>query len=89
MTTQELVELIRTLDDKTAVKILRDELQQAWIRGWNKREHVNKKLKGFSQRQLHRRESELELLIEKYSRMGYSGSKLEELVQKELLLDEK
>lgn len=89
MTIAEFVKLIRTVDEQTAEKIVKDEMQMAWERGWNKREHVQKKINGFRQRQERRREAELELLVEKYSKMGYSGIKLEELIQKELLLDEK
>lgn len=85
----ELVHFIKSSDDRTCVELIHNLLDDMWIRGWNRRDHVAKLQNGFRYRQKLRHEEELEILVEKYSKMGYFGTTLDELVQKELMLDQK
>ena len=90
MDAREFVKFIRTNpDEELSIRLLNKSFQNYWLRGHDKRNWFELRLKFVRDRTIKRFQEEFEPIMEKVAREGYSGEHLERRAMQIYLRDDK
>lgn len=89
MRTRQLINMLKQLDEDKACEHLVKIMEDIWLRGYNRRDLVEKKINGFRIINRKKMEDELSIISERLSRQGYFGKYLEQKTWEEYLNSDK
>lgn len=89
MRTRQLINMLKQLDEDKACELLVKIMKDIWLRGYNRRDLVEKKTNGFRIINRKKMEDELSIISERLSRQGYFGKYLEQKTWEEYLNSDK
>ncbi len=89
MRTRQLINMLKQLDEDKACELLVKIMKDIWLRGYNRRDLVEKKINGFRIINRKKMEDELSIISERLSRQGYFGKYLEQKTWEEYLNSDK
>lgn len=89
MRTRQLINMLKQLDEDKACELLVKIMKDIWLRGYNRRDLVDKKINGFRIINRKKMEDELSIISERLSRQGYFGKYLEQKTWEEYLNSDK
>ena len=81
--------MLKQLDEDKACELLVKIMKDIWLRGYNRRDLVEKKINGFRIINRKKMEDELSIISERLSRQGYFGKYLEQKTWEEYLNSDK
>jgi len=89
MRTRQLINMLKQLDEDKACELLVKIMEDIWLKGYNRRDLVEKKINGFRIINRKKMEDELSIISERLSRQGYFGKYLEQKTWEEYLNSDK
>ena len=81
--------MLKQLDEDKACELLVKIMKDIWLRGYNRRDLVEKKINGFRIINRKKMEDELSIISERLSRQGYFSKYLEQKTWEEYLNSDK